>query len=123
MTTNQMLRGGEVHLPNHNGDGRPSPAAKFQVTFILDEFPITAEFTGNAAQLRTMTERLRALGAVPPVPPSVTPQTASAVAAPAQQQETIPVCCYHGAMKKAPWGKYRRTARLPDGSFCKERAA
>ena len=120
MATNQVLYGGEVHLPKHDADGRPAPAAKFQVTFILDEFPITAEFSGNAAQLRVITERLRALGALPPT--TAQPQAQPAVTAPAQPIEEVPQCRYHGAMKKAPWGKYRCTARLPDGSFCKERA-
>ena len=121
MINDQLLRGGELNLPKQDAEGRPSPAAKFHVAFVLDEFPITAEFSGNGAQLRQMTERLRALGALPPS--DAPPKTVASTTAPAQPEESVPQYRYHGAMKKAPWGKYRCTARLPDGSFCKERAA
>ena len=49
MATYQHQQGREVYPPQDDSSGRPCPAAKFQVTFVLDEFPIMAEFSGNAA--------------------------------------------------------------------------
>ena len=100
MATYQHQQGREAHPSQDDSGGRPCPAAKFQVTFVLNEFPITAEFTGHAAQLRQMTERLHALGATPPS--VATPQAQPVVPTPARSSEEVPQCRYHGAMKKAP---------------------
>ena len=111
MAANEILRDGEAHIP------RPAAGtAEFSVTFTLDGFAVTARFEGRADQLVVMTRRLRELGASP------APPTGMAVPAARGQVET-PECPVHRrAMKLAPWGKYRCTTRLPDGSFCKERA-
>jgi hypothetical protein len=35
---------------------------------------------------------------------------------------SVPICPYHGPMKPSKFGGYHCTAKMGDGSYCKERA-
>lgn len=90
------------------------PAPTFTIGAVLDGFPITVQFSGNANQLVATVARLREIGAVPPT---------AATHAAAEKAREAPVCPFHGPMKesaKAP-GTWYCPSKMGDGSYCKER--
>lgn len=96
---------------------KPTRTALFRIDILLDEFPVTVELNGSGADLVNTLARLRELGAVPPTP-------AAAESARAELARSVPVCKWHGPMKesvKAP-GTYYCSAKMGDGSYCKEKA-
>jgi len=48
-------------------DKKPQPQAKFTFTATLDGFPITIEGEGRAGDLKIIIDRLKTIGAEPPV--------------------------------------------------------
>lgn len=97
-------------------DKQTAPAAKFTVGAVLDGFPVQVEVEGKASDLRTLVDRLKSIGAEPPVPQ-----------APAQAEptkKTAPLCPTHGTPMKASRkpGSYFCPRRTDDGDFCPEKA-
>jgi hypothetical protein len=89
--------------------------AKFKVNATLEGFPVEIEFEGKADTLKALVDKLKAIGAQPPA------QTKPAAAA-APTTDAPPKCNLHNRpMKpsKKP-GAWICTARLADGSYCKE---
>ena len=89
----------------------------FRITAVLDEFPVTLEFSGTSTDLAAAIKRLRDIGAIPPTAAAV--QTARD-----EKAREAPTCPYHGPMKestKAP-GTWYCSKRMGDGSYCKEKA-
>jgi hypothetical protein len=74
--------------------------AHFTISVELDGFPVTVEAEGRAENLRALVDRLKAIGATPPV------KGASAPTKPAG----IPVCPVHNTPMKA--------SRKPGSYFC-----
>ena len=100
-------------------DQRPdttSPIAPttFTIHAVLDGFPIDVQFSGKAEALVATIARLRELGATPPDATSAAPHGAESGA--------TPVCKYHGPMKPSKFkeGSWHCTARMADGTYCKE---
>src|SRR5262245_4677878 len=62
--------------------GQIAPAARFAITATLDGFPIQVEVEGKAGDLRSLVDRLKAIGATPPaaVQTSAPPEPAQAPA-------------------------------------------
>ncbi len=91
----------------------PKPA-RFTIAAQLDGFPVSVEAEGGADNLRSLVDRLKAIGAMPPV------QT-SALAA-AERPAGPPRCPVHGkAMKPSQKpGAFYCPRRLDDGGYCKE---
>lgn len=92
----------------------PKPGVTFTVHALLDGFPVDVSFVGKAEQLEATIARLIELGAVPP---SAQPATNGKPA------DGPPRCNLHKRpMKesdKRP-GTYFCTAKLDDGTYCKE---
>ena len=90
---------------------QPQAHAKFSITASIDGFPITVEVEGKADALRGMIDRLKAIGAEPPL------QT------PAQAEPTkaagIPLCPVHGTKMKEGRRGYFCPKKVGDG-YCKE---
>lgn len=94
----------------------PKPLPTFTIAAVLDDFPITVQFSGRADQLAATIGHLRALGAVPP-----TPAARAAVAA--EKERAAPICEFHGPMKestKAP-GTWYCPAKMGNGDYCKSK--
>jgi hypothetical protein len=91
---------------------QPQAVAKFSITAIIDGFPVTISVEGKADALRAMIDRLKAIGATPPVSTTVDK-------APADNSDA-PVCEFHGKMKKGNYGWFC-PKKMGDGSFCKSR--
>lgn len=95
--------------------GQRAPAsAKFTITASIDGFPVAVEVEGKADSLRAMIDRLKAIGAQPPV----AVQSEQALPAGA------PLCPVHKtAMKpsRKP-GKFYCAKKAEDGEYCRETA-
>jgi hypothetical protein len=107
--------------PNSNvtqiTDKQPAPAAKFSITASLDGFPITIEVEGKASDLRALVDRLKAIGATPPVLP-----IGSSV--PTKAAGGVPTCPIHNAPLKPSQkpGTFFCPKRNEDGSYCRHKA-
>jgi hypothetical protein len=89
--------------------------AHFTITAQLEGFPITIELEGKASDLKQIIDRLKAIGAQPPA-------LSKPAAAATSTTDAPPKCNLHSRpMKpsKKP-GAWICTARLADGSYCKE---
>jgi hypothetical protein len=96
---------------------QPAPAgAKFTITASIDGFPISIEVEGNADRLRAMIDRLKAIGAQPPV--------VQAPAAAAAEKKVAPICPDHGTPMKASRkpGSFFCPRRGDDGDYCPHKA-
>ena len=93
---------------------QPTPAARFTVTASIDGFPVQVEVEGKADSLRAMIDRLKAIGATPPVAPAPSEPT----------KKTEPICPTHGTPMKASRkpGSFFCPRRTDDGDFCAEKA-
>ncbi|MGH9751852.1 MAG: hypothetical protein ACREA2_03635 [Blastocatellia bacterium] len=94
---------------------QPAPAsAKFTITAGIDGFPVTVEVEGKADSLRVMIDRLKTIGAQPPV------AIQSEQALPAG----IPLCPVHKAPMKPSRkpGKFYCAKKAEDGEYCRETA-
>lgn len=95
---------------------QPAPAsAKFTITAAIDGFPVSVEVEGKADTLRAMIDRLKAIGAEPPVA-----QTSQAASTPG----AVPRCTIHDAPMKASRkpGKFYCAKKADDGEYCRETA-
>src|SRR5262245_53198262 len=82
-------------------------ATKFSIAASIDGFPITVEVEGKADALRAMIDRLKAIGAQPPVPQILqTDETKKAAG--------VPTCPDHGTPMKP--------SQKPGAFFCPKRA-
>jgi len=88
--------------------------AKFSITATIDGFPVQIEVEGKAENLRAMIERLRAIGATPPV------SSIESKIEPTRADDP-PVCEYHGSMRKGNHGWFC-PKKMGDGSYCKSKA-
>jgi hypothetical protein len=97
---------------------QPQAHAKFSITASIDGFPITVEVEGKADALRGMIDRLKAIGAQPPI------QTPAQASTPWQPKKAAPICPDHGTPMKASRkpGTYFCPRRTDDGDYCPEKA-
>src|SRR5262245_21073417 len=101
-------------LPIEKQQNGPS-GARFTVQAVIEGFPLTIEIQGTAEALKTAIDRLKALGAVPPVASQQT------TAAQASGSIEAPKCKYHGAMKASSRGGFYCPRKMQDGSgYCQE---
>lgn len=90
---------------------QPAPAgAKFTIAASIDGFPVSVEVEGKADVLRAMIDRLKAIGAQPPV----APQNLQTAAAEPTKPAGVPVCPVHGTKMKP--------SRKPGSFFCPRQA-
>jgi hypothetical protein len=97
---------------------QPAPAgAKFIIGASLEGFPIQIEVDGNADKLRAMIDRLKAIGAQPPVVAQVLTPTTEKPAGP-------PLCPIHNATMKPSQkpGAFFCPKKNEDGSYCKHKS-
>jgi hypothetical protein len=96
---------------------QPAPVgAKFTIMASIDGFPVSVEVEGKADVLRSMIDRLKAIGAEPPVASAPAP----AQSEPTKNEDT-PVCEFHGKMKMGNYGWFC-PKKMGDGSYCKSKA-
>lgn len=89
-----------------------SPGVKFIISCALSGFPITIEGEGRAGDLKTIIDRLLAIGAEPPA------QVAASSSEPAKPAG-VPTCpVHHSEMKSGRRGFYC-PKKVGDG-YCKE---
>lgn len=97
---------------------QPQAVAKFSITASIDGFPITVEVEGKADALRGMIDRLKAIGAEPPIAlqnlQSPEPTKAAGAA----------TCPIHNATMKPSQkpGTFFCPKKNEDGSYCKHKA-
>jgi hypothetical protein len=97
---------------------QPAPSAKFTIGAMLDGFPITIEVEGAADKLRAMIDRLKAIGAKPPVAQASTPAQPETKKAP-------PICPDHNKPMKASQnkpGSWFCPRRTDEGNYCPHKA-
>jgi len=97
---------------------QPSPAgAKFIIAASIDGFPVSVEVEGKADTLRAMIDRLKAIGAQPPVAQASTAQIEPT-------KKIAPICPDHGTPMKASRkpGAYFCPRRTDDGDYCPHKA-
>jgi hypothetical protein len=93
---------------------QPQAHATFEITAVIDGFPVTISVEGKADALRGMIDRLKAIGATPPavLPSNTAPPT----------DESAPTCEFHGKMKRSNHGGFYCPRKMGDGSYCKSKA-
>ena len=98
-------------------DKAPQPSCKFSIQAALDGFLVTIEGEGRAGDLRLIIDRLKAIGAAPPVA-QVEPATSEPT------KKTAPICPSHGTQMKASRkpGAFFCPRRTDSGDFCPEKA-
>lgn len=86
----------------------------FTISVELDGFSVTVEAEGKAENLRTIVDRLKAIGATPPAKAN----TMSA------KPTGVPVCPIHHTPMKASRkpGSYFCPKRIDNGDYCPEKA-
>jgi hypothetical protein len=91
---------------------QPAPGARFKITAELDGFPVEIEIEGKADNLKSLVERLKAIGAQPPTG-KASPSNGSA-----------PNCPVHHKPMKASRkpGTFYCPKRDDDGEYCREKA-
>jgi hypothetical protein len=97
---------------------QPQPQAKFTITASLDGFPIVIEGEGRAGDLKIIIDRLKSIGAEPPVAQSSTPAQAEPT------KKAAPLCPVHSTPMKASRkpGSFFCPRRTDDGDYCPEKA-
>jgi hypothetical protein len=98
---------------------QPAPAgAKFTIAASIDDFPVSVEVEGKADNLRAMIDRLKAIGAQPPVAP------VSTLAPSEPTKKSAPICPDHSTPMKASRkpGAFFCPRRTDDGDFCPHKA-
>jgi hypothetical protein len=93
-------------------DHRPATTATHTISYVLDGFQITSVIE-TAATPRQIVDRLKAIGAQPPV--------GKADQVNAGNMQDAPVCQYHGKMKQSKFGGWHCTAKMGDGSYCDQK--
>jgi hypothetical protein len=93
---------------------QPAPAARFTITALVDGFPVSIEAEGKADNLRALVDRLKAIGAQPPV------QTPARPAA-AEKPAGAPRCPVHNSPMKEGRRGFFCPKKVGDG-YCKETA-
>jgi hypothetical protein len=93
----------------------PAKPARFIIAAELEGFPVTVEVEGKADALKTMIDRLKAIGAVPP---------ASKPGAKTDARSGAPVCPVHNSPMKPSRkpGKFYCAKKAEDGEYCRETA-
>jgi hypothetical protein len=89
--------------------------AHFTITAELEGFPVVIEVEGKADALKTMIDRLKAIGATPP---------ASKPSAKSESKSGAPICPVHNTPMKASRkpGSFFCPRQMEDGSYCPEKA-
>ncbi len=97
---------------------QPAPVAaakpaRFIIAAEVEGFPVTVEVEGKADALKTMIERLKTIGAVPP---------ASKPGAKTEARTGAPLCPVHNTAMKASRkpGKFYCARKADDGEYCRE---
>jgi hypothetical protein len=93
---------------------QPQVGATFTINATIDGFPVQITVEGKADVLRGMIDRLKAIGATPPVENSLTMVNKISTA-------DAPICEYHGAMRQGRHGWFC-PKKMGDGSYCKSKA-
>jgi hypothetical protein len=98
---------------------QPQTVAKFTLQASLEGFPIQVEVEGNADRLRAMIDRLKAIGAEPPV---ALQNLQNAPAEPTKK--SAPICPDHNTPMKASRkpGTWYCPRRTDEGDFCPNKA-
>lgn len=104
-----------------NATPKPAPAVEHEIAYVIDGFPmVTRVQNADATQLKTLIDRLKAIGAVPPVAPAAA--AAPSIPAPAGPPG-VPICPTHGTPMKLRQSGNSRFYSCPtkndDGSWCK----
>lgn len=96
-------------------DKQPQPQCRFSITACLDGFPIEIQGEGKAGDLKTIVDRLKAIGAMPP-----TAQAAST----ASNAAGAPLCPVHNSPMKPSRkpGRFYCSKKAEDGEYCRENA-
>ena len=88
------------------------PSCRFTISALVDGFPVQIEGeTSNASNLRALVDKLKSIGAVPPVLSNNSPTNA----------DDAPVCEFHGKMRRGNHGWFC-PKKMGDGSYCKSKA-
>jgi hypothetical protein len=98
---------------------QPAPAAaRFTITAIVDGFPVEISVEGKADNLRAMIDRLKAIGAEPPVAQASTPAQVE------QPKKGAPICPVHHTPMKASrkLGTWFCPRQADDGGYCPHKA-
>ena len=97
---------------------QPAPSCRFAITVLLSGLPVTIEGEGRAVDLKLIIDRLKTIGAEPPVMQPSTPSQTEPT------KKAAPVCPDHGAPMKASRkpGTYFCPRRTDDGEFCPNKA-
>jgi len=93
----------------------PTKPARFIIAAELEGFPVTVEVEGKADALKTMIDRLKAIGATPP---------ASRPGAKGEARTDTPRCPVHNSPMKPSRkpGKFYCAKKAEDGEYCRETA-
>src|SRR5262245_34226080 len=94
---------------------QPQAHATFTITATIDGFPVQIEVEGKASDLRALVDRLKSIGAQPPIPEK--PQSQKS-----WDTDDAPVCEFHGKMKRSNHGGFFCSRKMGDGSYCKSKA-
>jgi len=89
----------DIEKPTHSQPQAP----RYRISAVVDGFPIEVESTGNAKQLKAVIERLKEIGATPPM--QGTPRAI------ARSADGVPICPVHNKPMK-------KSEKDPDGFFC-----
>lgn len=93
-------------------DKQAAPAARFTITAVVDGFPVSIEVEGKASDLRALVDRLKAIGAEPPVQTSARPAEPTKPAG-------APICPVHGSKMKEGRRGWFCPKKVGD-DYCKE---
>src|SRR5215813_1529772 len=95
---------------------QPATSARFTVQALIDGFPVTVEVEGRADAVKILIDKLKAIGAEPPVATKAEPT--------ASQSKAIPVCPIHHTQMKPSRkpGSFFCPKRTDDGQYCPEKA-
>jgi hypothetical protein len=93
-------------------DKQPAPSCRFTINCTLSGFPIEIQGEGRAGDLKVIIDRLKAIGAEPPVAQASTPAQ--------PEKKSGPICPDHGTPMKASRkpGSFFCPRRTDDGDFC-----
>ena len=97
----------------------PAPAgAKFIIAASIDGSPVSVEVEGKADTLRAMIDRLKAIGAQPPI------VQVSTLVPSEPMKKSAPICPDHGTPMKVSRkpGAFFCPRRTDDGDFCPHKA-
>ncbi|MGH9841983.1 MAG: hypothetical protein ACREEM_24770 [Blastocatellia bacterium] len=103
----------EIPIDRQPADAKP---ARFVISAEIDGFPVVIEVEGKADCLKSLVERLKAIGAQPP--------QAKSGDEPSNAKAGVPLCPVHGSPMKASRkpGKFYCAKKADDGEYCRETA-